>query len=99
MKYSKTGNFTEEQIKLAKKIKKDIDALRKSGCTIKAKQNGIFAYKDSDMKHAAPLDSYEFATIGYPDFLHPINFLFCGNVEDSGADDMEYFIKGYITKE
>lgn len=91
MEYNEVGKFTDKQIKLAKEIKSRLKALRKSGCTILAKQTGLYAYKDEDMKHAHPLHKVIDHTQAYP-----IPYIDCGFIDDAGADDTEYFEPGYI---
>lgn len=91
MKYSDTGIFTKEQIRLAKNIARNIKKLRESGCTILAKQEYLHAYLNENFAHAEPLCR---ADSGYR-----IPFLDCGKVNDSGADDEEFFVKGYIIDE
>lgn len=94
MKYSKTGNFTPNQIKLAKEISDKLKKLKKSGCIILAKQNSLSAYKNTDMRHSVPLH------LDYTgDRKHPIKSLDLGDIDDAGGDDEELFEKGYITEE
>ena len=98
MKYENTGKFTEEQVKLAKKIAKDIRTLEKSGCTILAKCDTLCVYKDKDFAHKAPLDACECHILGvHVDREHPLPYINCGKISGSGADDEECFVEGYIT--
>lgn len=92
MEYEKTGNFTANQRKLAKEIADRLKKLRKSGCTILVKCENVYAYKDEDMKHAQP----QHKSCG-SDYYHSVKSIDCGQVSDCGADDTEYFEKGYIT--
>lgn len=91
MKYSETGQFTKEQIRLAKNISRNIKKLKDTGCTIFAKQNFLLAYLNEDFKH-------ETTNINQSDGYR-LKCLDCGALYDSGADDEEYFEEGYITEE
>ena len=90
MKYSETGNFTTGQIKLAKNIAKNIKKLRDSGCVVLGKQDTLYAYLKDDYEHR---EESCFIADGYA-----IPNLDCGRIDDSGADDSEYFERGYITE-
>lgn len=91
MKYSETGQFTSEQIKLAKAIARNIKKLRDSGCEVIGKQDYLHAYLEKDIRHSFIKDD------GYaPDYNYPIQYLNCGRIDDAGADDEEYFEVGYI---
>lgn len=94
MKYSITGRFTANQEKLAKEIADRLKRLRKSGCTIFVKSDTVCVYRTDDMKHAQPLHNQ-----CNSDYKHPLKYIEAGRVNDSGADDTEYFEKGYITEE
>ena len=94
MKYSITGKFTANQEKLAKEIADRLKKLRKSGCTIFVKSDTVCVYKTVDMEHAQPLHNQCDS-----DYKHPLKYIEAGRVNDSGADDTEYFEKGYITEE
>lgn len=91
MKYSETGQFTKEQIRLAKNISRNIKKLRDSGCVIIGKQNTLIAYLDEDYGHRDDLMS---SRSGYE-----IPYIECGNISDAGADDDEFFEEGYITED
>lgn len=91
MKYSETGNFTEEQKRLAKNIARNIKKLRQTGCTVYGKQDNLYAYLDKDYRHR---DEFLLSTSGYR-----IPYLDCGEIDESGADDEEYFEDGYITED
>lgn len=96
MKYSETGIFSKEQKKLAREIGIRLKKLKDSGCTILAKQWTVYAFLNEDIRHACDLNSH------YPnkfDYEHPVPSLECGEISDSGADDTEYFEKGYITED
>ena len=91
MKYSETGNFTKEQIRLAKNIARNIKKLRDSGCVVFGKQCFLYAYLKKDYEHTTTeINCSDGYTVPYLD---------CGNISDSGADDQEYFEKGYITED
>ena len=91
MEYNKTGIFTEKQIKLAKDIANKIKELRKSGCDIICKGTYLNVYKTEDMDNAAPIIS------SFLDYHHPVKNISAGKINDCGADDSEYFKRGYIT--
>lgn len=91
MKYSETGNFTKEQIRLAKNIARNIKKLRDTGCVVFAKQWTLQAYLDDDFEHKDDLMS--------PKSGYRIPYIECGDINDSGADDEEFFEEGYITEE
>lgn len=94
MKYSETGQFTANQERLAKEIADRLKKLKKSGCTIFVKSDTVCVYKTKDMEHSQPLH----AQCG-SDYGHPLKYIDAGHVNDCGADDTEYFEKGYITEE
>lgn len=91
MKYSETGNFTKEQIRLAKNIARNIKKLSDTGCVIFGKQNTLLVYLDEDFEHATTEITQ---SDGYR-----LNYLECGDLYDSGADDEEFFEEGYITED
>lgn len=91
MKYSETGQFTKEQIRLAKNIARNIKKLRDTGCIVYAKQWSLLAYLEEDFAHK---DDLMYSTSGYK-----IPYIDCGDISDSGADDTEFFEKGYITED
>lgn len=94
MKYSETGQFTVNQEKLCKEIAVRISKLRKSGCCVFGKGDKLCVYKTKDIEHAQPLH----LSTG-SDYNHVIKYLVAGRINDSGADDNEYFEQGYITEE
>lgn len=94
MKYSETGQFTANQEKLCKEIAVRISKLRKSGCCVFGKGDKLCVYKTKDIEHAQPLH----LSTG-SDYNHVIKYLVAGRINDSGADDNEYFEQGYITEE
>lgn len=55
MEYSKTGQFTPNQEKLAKEIATRINKLRRSGCSVFGKGDTLCVYKTKDIEHAQPL--------------------------------------------
>lgn len=82
--------FSPEQIKMAKQVSSLLRKLRKSGCTIIAKQTTLNAYLSKDILHAHPLHkSGNGSGIEIP-------YLECGRIDDAGADDTEYFEEGYF---
>jgi len=94
MRYCDTGQFTANQEKLAKEIADRLKKLKKSGCTILVKSDAVCVYKTKDMEHAQPLH----LQCG-SDYNHALKYIDAGYVNDSGADDTEYFEPGYITEE
>lgn len=82
--------FSSEQIKMAKQVSSLLRKLRKSGCTIIAKQNTLNVYLSKDMLHAHPLHK-----IGNGSGIE-IPYIDCGRIDDAGADDTEYFEEGYF---
>lgn len=91
MKFSETGQFTKEQIRLAKNIARNIKKLRDTGCVVFAKQWDLQAYLEEDFEHK---DDRMSSRSGYR-----IPYIHCGSISDAGADDTEYFEDGYITGE
>lgn len=91
MRYSETGQFTKEQIRLAKNIARNIKKLKESGCVLFGKQENLTAYLSEDFAHA---DNNMRNFSGYR-----LRYLDCGRIDDSGADDEEYFEDGYITED
>lgn len=90
MKYSETGQFTKEQIRLAKNIARNIEKLRRTGCTVVAKQWTLCAYLDEDFRHKDELCRINSGP--------EIPCIDCGRIDDAGADDTEYFEEDYITE-
>lgn len=85
--YSETGSFTKQQETLCKEISERIAKLRKSGCSVIAKTTSLEVYKTNELRYSNSLNygksySYEY----------PIPYLNAGCINDSGADDTEYFI-------
>lgn len=91
MKYSETGQFTKEQIRLAKNIARNIKKLRDTGCAVIGKQWTLAAYLNEDYKHR---DYLMRSDSGYK-----IPYINCGDISDAGADDEEFFEEGYITED
>lgn len=91
MKYSETGNFTKEQIRLAKNIARNIKKLRDTGCTVIGKQWTLVAFLDEDYEHR---DDFMSSSSGYK-----IPYIECGDISYAGADDEEFFEEGYITED
>lgn len=94
MEYSKTGQFTANQEKLAKEIATRINKLRRSGCSVFGKGDRLQVYKTKDIEHAQPLH----LSTG-SDYSHALKYIEAGHINDCGADDTEYFEPGYITEE
>jgi len=85
--YEKTGRFTENQEKLAKEIAERIKKLRASGCSVIAKQDRLCVYKNNEIQYSHLVNCGK----AY-DNAYPIPYLDAGYINDSGADDDEYFI-------
>lgn len=94
MQYSETGQFTANQERLCKEIAERISKLRKSGCSVFGKGERLQVYKTKDIEHAQPPHLY-----ANSDYKHALKYLEAGRINDSGADDSEYFELGYITEE
>ena len=77
-----------------KEIADRISKLRKSGCCVFGKGDALHVYKLKDIEHAQPLH----LSTG-SDYNHALKYLDAGRINDSGADDSEYFEQGYITEE
>lgn len=82
------GEFTDEQIKLAKQIATRIKKLHKSGCAIVAKQDYLVAYISEE---------YENSTCDY-NTGYPLQSLDLGRISDSGADDMDFLLSEYVER-
>jgi len=85
MFYEDTGQFTPEQIKLAKEIASRIKKLKKSGCAIVARQDNLYAYIHKEWDNSTcDITPY------------PLKYLDCGNITDAGADDEDYLEEWYL---
>lgn len=85
--YEKTGQFTKTQEKLCEEIAERLTKLRKSGCSIIAKGDSLEVFKSNELQYSNLVNygkSY--------DNHYPIPYLDAGYINDSGADDTEYFI-------
>lgn len=93
MKQEQDGCFTPIQIKLAKEISQRIAKLRKSGCAVVGKADGLVCFKNKDWQHSTENINYAGA--------NPVRvpYLECGAISDSGADDELYFEAGYLSEE
>jgi len=85
--------LTTEQKKAFGKVVKAIKDAKKTGIAFYAKSNELCAFQSKAMEHAAPLHS-----IGRFDYANPIPYESATVLADSGADDTEYFDKGFITE-
>ena len=97
MKYSETGQFTPEMIKLAKKIDKDIKKLQSRGCIIASRSNSLCIYLSKDFEHAVYPGEQNTNGMPHGDYMVP-NMMF-SQIDDNGADDEMYFEEGYITED
>lgn len=84
--------LTEKQITACKEIKKAFANAKKAGIVFHAKSNVICAYKHTAFEKRVPLHkSNQF------DYNNQIPCYDLDNcIIDSGADDTEYFPKGFI---
>ena len=89
--YDDTGLFSLEQEKLCNDIARLIKKLRKSGCSVIAKQDCLQVYLTKEINYSQLLNPGESYSRN-----HPIPYLDAGQINDSGADDAEYFIDEYI---
>lgn len=85
--------LTPEQKRAFNKVVKAIKDANKVGISFYAKSDTLCAYQEKAMEHAAPLHS-----IGRIDYTNPIPHESASVLADSGADDTEYFEKGFITE-
>ena len=85
--------LTYKQIKACEDIAKAFKKAGKEGVCFLAKCSTICAYQKKAIKHAVPQHKiYDFGkTIPF----YPIR----GCINDSGADDMEHFPKGFIDED
>lgn len=91
LKYSETGKFTKKQEKLCKEIAERLDKLRKSGCSIIAKQNTLNVYKSNEICYSNLINpGHEYNN----DYLIP--YLDAGYINDAGADDTEFFVPEFL---
>ena len=87
IKYSKTGDFTETQKKLCKEIAERIAKLRKCGCSVLGKQDCLQVYLTKELAFSNLVNFNKSYSNDYP-----IPYLHAGYINDSGADDTEFFI-------
>lgn len=91
IKYSETGKFTENQRKLCKEIAERLKKLRKSGCSIIAKQNYLEVFKSNEICYSNLINPGHEYNNDYP-----IPYLEAGYINDSGADDEEFFVTDFL---
>ena len=87
IRYSETGRFTKKQIELCKEISDRINRLRKSGCSVIAKQDRLSVFKSDELQFSNLINLSKPYSNNYP-----IPYLNAGYINDSGADDAEFFI-------
>jgi len=85
--------LTKEQKRACKRIERAIKAARALGLDIIAKCEYLNAYRSDAMEHAVPLTARYYDNSG-----EMIPYERCGNINDAGADDMEFFKPGFITE-
>jgi hypothetical protein len=91
MEYNKTGQFTNEQRSICKKIRKLINDGKKKSLVFKLKDNQINAYLDKELKNAANEKNIEIV-----DYDHPLKKLNCGTISTHFLDDEPCFEVGFI---
>ncbi|MBP5455268.1 MAG: hypothetical protein J6Y37_02070 [Paludibacteraceae bacterium] len=87
MKYENTGNFTEEQKRIAKRMRKVMDDASKAGLAVLAKSENIILVLKKDYRHS---------TMDRPHSKYMLKELEGGTITSAGASDQEYFEIGYI---
>lgn len=93
MKYSETGKFTDEQMKVINELMYSIWKLKREGCCLTVNTKGkIVAYKDTDMYHRSDLCSPN------TDVIYPIKGICIADL-DKCLIETPCFKKGYITEE
>ena len=85
--------LTYKQIKACEDIAKAFKKAGKEGVCFLAKCSTICAYQKKAIKHAVPL--HKTSDFGETIPFYPIT----GCINDSGADDMEHFPKGFIDED
>lgn len=89
--------LSDKQIKACKEIEKAFKAAHRTGLCFYGKSGSICAYKIAAMKHAAPPAQIDSASNIRPDRNSEIPYYVMNNcIDDSGADDSEYFEEGFI---
>ena len=91
MEYDKTGQFTDEQRSICKKIRKLFNDGKKKSLIFKLKDNQINAYLDKELRIAADDRDVE-----RKDFDHPLRKLNCGTISTHFLDDEPCFEIGFI---
>lgn len=83
--------LTDKQIDACKKIEKALKEARKAGVSILAKSDRLYGYKSTALDKACPLhEHWNF------DYKNPVPCYPAGPIRDAGADDTEYFPKGFL---
>lgn len=85
--YENTGKFTKKQIKLCEEISEKLKELRKSGCSVLGKGDRLEVYLSKELRYSNLVNYGKSYTNEYP-----IPHLDAGDINDSGADDTEFFI-------
>ena len=94
IKYSETGQFTDAQRKLCREIAERLAKLRKSGCSIIAKQDTLEVFLNKEIQYSNQINLGKSWSNEYP-----IPYLNAGYINDAGADDTECFIDEVIEDE
>ena len=94
MEYDKTGQFTDEQRSICKKIRKLINDGKKKSLVFKLKDNQINAYLDKELKISANDKNLEEI-----DYDHPLRKLNCGSISTHFQDDEPCFKTGFIDED
>lgn len=82
--------LSKEQIAACKKIERAFKNAKKLGISFLGKQSDIMAYRTESLREAVPLAEYWNFGENIP--YYPLRHC----IDDSGADDMEHFPKGFI---
>lgn len=85
--------LTYKQIKACDDIAKAFKKAEKEGISFLAKSSTICAYQTKAIRHAVPL--HKTSDFGQMIPYYPIT----GCINDSGADDEEYFPKGFMDED
>lgn len=83
--------LTDKQIAICKKLDKILKEARTAGLSVLAKSDTLYCYKSSALEKACPLHEYwNF------DYSNPVPCYPAGHILGAGADDTEYFPKGFV---
>ncbi len=94
IRYSEAGQFTDAQRKLCREIATRLEKLRKSGCSVVAKQDRLEVFLSEEIRYSNLVNLGKSWSNEYP-----IPSLAAGYISDAGADDTECFIDEVIEPE